>query len=83
MLRYHVAQVRDLCLQHGALDAVVGFLTESKLSISAMRNGVWTLSNLFRSKPSVRNLDYAKKALSVLQRFVYSTDNAVSQLTVV
>jgi hypothetical protein len=82
LLNIHVVQTRDMCLDAGALDAVIGYLNEIQSDYIETRIGVWSLSNLFRSKPCVRNLQYARKALEVLKKYVYSSDYNVTELDV-
>lgn len=67
---------RDLVLELGALPILLKLL-ESDLKISAVRNIVWTISNLCRNKNPPPPFSVVKTCLPTFRKLLYSKDNEV------
>eukprot|EP01102_Stenamoeba_stenopodia_P020472 TRINITY_DN797_c0_g1_i1.p1 TRINITY_DN797_c0_g1~~TRINITY_DN797_c0_g1_i1.p1 ORF type:complete len:575 (-),score=128.29 TRINITY_DN797_c0_g1_i1:108-1700(-) len=63
---------RDHVLQSGALDPLLATFNTNKMSM--LRNATWSLSNFCRGKPA---FPLVRRALPVLARLIYSTDEEV------
>ncbi len=66
------SECRDIVLQAGALGPLLQLITNDA-PLRMLRNSTWTLSNLFRGKPSPP-LDLMRPALPVLARLIYHSD---------
>lgn len=70
------AETRDLILNNGVLSDLLK-LFNSDISISILRNVVWTISNLCRNKNPPPNFQIVKDVLPILARLLHHTDKEV------
>lgn len=68
--------LRDQVIESGALPILLKLL-ESDLNISAVRNIVWTISNLCRNKNPAPPFHIVKTCLPTFRKLLYHNDNDV------
>ena len=67
---------RDVCLNSGAMPPLLNLIMTPGIRITTLRNAVWTLSNLCRSKPPPP-LESVAIALPVVANLIHHTDDEV------
>jgi importin subunit alpha-1 len=70
---------RDYLLKLGVMDLILGILSRNDLPITALRNALWTLSNLCE-KPTP-DWSFISPALPILAKFIYHNDDEVKKET--